>query len=99
MRKRNAFTLVEMLIVLVIISALLLLILPNVMQHTQTAQAKGCEAQRNMVENQMMAYQMDVGKVPTVVQLINRGYLKKGQDQCADKRKIVIAKDGTVTIK
>jgi len=34
-RKKNGFTLIEMLIVLIIISALLLLILPNVMQHTE----------------------------------------------------------------
>ena len=98
-RKKNGFTLIEMLIVLIIISALLLLILPNVMQHTESAQGKGREAQRQMIENQVMAYQMDDGNVPTMEQLIARGYLKVGQNQCADQREIIISTNGNVSIK
>lgn len=42
---------------------------------------------------------MDDGNVPTMEQLIARGYLKVGQNQCADQREIIISTNGNVSIK
>ena len=43
--KTKAFTLIEMLLVLLIISLLLILIIPNVAKQTAHIQSTGCDAQ------------------------------------------------------
>ena len=52
---------------------------------------KGCEALLEIVNSQIMLYEIDQLETPTSVQeLIDFGYLKKGQDTCPDHSKVVI---------
>ncbi|MEH6949160.1 competence type IV pilus major pilin ComGC, partial [Bacillus sp. JJ634] len=44
LRNEKGFTLIEMLIVLLIISVLLIITIPNITKHQSTVQTKGCEA-------------------------------------------------------
>lgn len=44
LRRDDGFTLVEMLIVLLIISVLILITIPNITKHFKTIDNKGCEA-------------------------------------------------------
>ncbi|ALC81609.1 MULTISPECIES: competence type IV pilus major pilin ComGC [Bacillus] len=75
----KGFTLIEMLIVLLIISILLLITIPNVTKHNQSIQTKGCEGLVNMVQAQVTAFQMDHdGKIPTIVELQQDQYVKEG---------------------
>lgn len=52
----KGFTLIEMLIVLLIISILLLVTIPNVTKHNQSIQTKGCEGLVNMVNSKNRSF-------------------------------------------
>ncbi len=49
MNNEKGFTLIEMLIVLLVISVLLLITIPNVAKHNTNIQSKGCEGLVNIV--------------------------------------------------
>lgn len=82
MKNQKGFTLIEMLIVLMIISILLILIVPNLADKNEDVQDKGCEALLQMAESQMQAYFIDNGTYPaSIAVLIEEEYLK--ESECA----------------
>ncbi|BAK29225.1 exogenous DNA-binding protein ComGC [Streptococcus pasteurianus ATCC 43144] len=68
LRKKSvaAFTLVEMLIVLLIISVLMLLFVPNLSKQKDVVREKGDAAVVKVVESQMDLYELKTGDKPTV---------------------------------
>lgn len=91
MEKKNGFTILEMMIVMLIVALLLLITLPNIQQKEKIIRNKGCEALLEIVNSQIMLYEIDQLETPTSVQeLIDFAYLKKGQDTCPDHSKVVI---------
>ncbi len=91
MKHQNAFTILEMMIVMLVVALLLLVTLPNIQQKEKIIRAKGCSALLDVVNSQILLYEIDELETPTNVnQLIQKGYLKKGQDVCPDGRKVVI---------
>lgn len=97
--KEDGFTLIEMLIVLLIISVLILVTIPNVGKHFKTIDDKGCEAYLNMVQGQVQAYRVSEMKFPTVSDLVTKGYLKTEDSKCPNGQEIVISLDGQVKVK
>ncbi|HEL9634053.1 TPA: prepilin-type N-terminal cleavage/methylation domain-containing protein [Streptococcus suis] len=77
--KKKAFTLVEMLVVLGIISLLLLLFVPNLSQQKDAVQEKGNAAVVKVVESQMELYELEHDKEATVVDLQAAGYITEKQ--------------------
>ncbi|MGG2064424.1 MULTISPECIES: competence type IV pilus major pilin ComGC [unclassified Bacillus (in: firmicutes)] len=75
MKNEKGFTLLEMLLVMLVISVLLLLIIPNVVKQRSSVQGKGCDAFVKSVEAQVQAYQLEYNKVPTVDELYNGKYI------------------------
>ena len=74
--KTKAFTLIEMLLVLLIISLLLILIIPNVAKQTAHIQSTGCDAQVKMINSQIEAYTLKHNRNPNTIQdLITEGYI------------------------
>ncbi|MRG86576.1 competence type IV pilus major pilin ComGC [Salinibacillus xinjiangensis] len=65
MKNEKGFTLIEMLVVLMIISILLLITIPNVTKHNELIDTKGCEAYKEMVESQIQVYKIENGVNPT----------------------------------
>lgn len=97
-KKQAGFTLIEMMIVLLVISVLLIITIPNVTKNNSTINEKGCEAFVRMVEGQVQAFQLEFpDETPTVENLFNKGYLKSAETKCPDGKLIVIKADGTVT--
>lgn len=89
--KRNAFTILEMMVVLLIVAILLFITLPNIQQKEKIIRNKGCQALIEIVNSQILLYEIDEEKTPdTVQELIDQGYLKQGQDVCANGQEIVI---------
>ena len=68
-KNEKAFTLIEMMIVLLIISVLILIAIPNVTKHSKSIDEKGCNAYVAMVQGQVEAYKMDEKKIPTISEL------------------------------
>ncbi|HEL2000393.1 TPA: competence type IV pilus major pilin ComGC [Streptococcus suis] len=77
--KVKAFTLVEMLVVLGIISLLLLLFVPNLSQQKDAIQEKGNAAVVKVVESQMELYELEHDEKATVADLQAKGYITDKQ--------------------
>ncbi|MGM9945179.1 MAG: competence type IV pilus major pilin ComGC [Lysinibacillus sp.] len=96
MLNNKGFTLIEMLIVLLIISILILVTIPNVTKHFATIDEKGCDAYVAMVQGQVEAYKIDKMKFPNVSDLIEEGYISTEEAKCPSGEAIIIKEDGLV---
>lgn len=97
LKNQSGFTLIEMMIVLMVISILLLITIPNVTKNNSSINEKGCEAYQKMVQGQVQAYQMDNNnETPSVEQLVQGDYIH--DSKCPSGKNIIISADGTVTI-
>lgn len=80
-----------MMIVMMVVALLLLITLPNIQQKEKIIRAKGCKALVEIVNSQILLYEIDEEKTPTdISELISKGYLKEGQDRCPDGSSVVI---------
>ncbi|MFC0561654.1 competence type IV pilus major pilin ComGC [Halalkalibacter alkalisediminis] len=78
LKKEDGFTLVEMLIVLMIISVLLLIIVPNMSKNTDVANGKGCEATVKLLQAQVHAFKLETGNLPLTLEALEAGnYVEK----------------------
>ncbi|WP_369902629.1 competence type IV pilus major pilin ComGC [Bacillus manliponensis] len=91
MKNEKGFTLLEMLLVMLVISVLLLLIIPNVIKQKDSVQGKGCDAFVKSVETQVETYRLEHDTIPTVQELHEKKYITK--DVCPDGRAISIHPD------
>ncbi|OJG92788.1 prepilin-type N-terminal cleavage/methylation domain-containing protein [Enterococcus silesiacus] len=73
------FTLLEMLVVLLIISVLILLFVPNLSKHKESVDKKGSEAIVKIVETQIDLYQIEKNQTPSVEQLLKEQYITQEQ--------------------
>lgn len=96
-RREEGFTLVEMLIVLLIISVLILITIPNITKHFKTIDAKGCDAYVKMIDSQIEAYRVEMPRDNNVTlkDLTDNGYLTSDDLvgdalQCPDGRAVTI---------
>ena len=96
MLNNKGFTLIEMLIVLLIISILILVTIPNVTKHFATIDEKGCDAYVAMVQGQVEAYKIEKMKFPNVSELIEEGYITTEEAKCPSGEAIIIKEDGLV---
>ena len=98
MNNEKGFTLIEMMIVLLVISVLLIITVPNIVEHNSSINDKGCNAYMKMVEAQIQAYEMEEGVLPSdVSDLIGEGYLAEGQEKCPHGKTVKIGSKGEVT--
>lgn len=96
MKNQKGFTLIEMMIVLLVISVLLIITVPNISKHSSNINTKGCSAYAKMVEAQVQAYKIENNVVPTFAELADKGYLKNGEGKCPDGTQLVINSKGDV---
>ncbi|MCM3571859.1 prepilin-type N-terminal cleavage/methylation domain-containing protein [Mesobacillus subterraneus] len=100
MKNQKGFTLIEMMIVLLVISVLLIITVPNIARHSSNINAKGCEGYMKMVEAQVQAYKIDNNnyKTPSFSELVLGGYLKSAEPECPDGTLIDITDEGVVKV-
>ena len=95
---KNGFTILEMIIVLTIVALLFLLTIPNIQQKKDVIENKGCEALVEVVNAQILLYEIDHLESPeNIEQLISGGYIKATQKQCPNGKEISI-ENGEATI-
>lgn len=75
----SAFTLLEMAIVLVIISVLLLIIVPNISRHTDSANETGDQALVQTIETQKALYALENDGPASPEALQKAGYISQDQ--------------------
>ena len=75
----RAFTLIEMMIVLLIISTLLLIAVPNMTKSNSVATSKGCDATVDLLQTQVGAYAIEnEGNYPTDLDTLEtEGYVSR----------------------
>jgi len=88
LKNEKAFTLIEMLIVLAIISVLIILIVPNLSAKSNEVNETGCEALKKVVQAQVDAYYLDEGNYPLKLGDLVEDYLTSEQLICPNKNKI-----------
>jgi competence protein ComGC len=87
--KKNGFTLIEMLVVMLVISILLLITVPNLLKNNGAINDKGCEAYIKTVQAQVEVYKIEnENEIPTIDQLKTGGYIK--EDTCPNGNGIEI---------
>ena len=93
----SGFSLIEMMIVLLIISVLILVAIPNVTKHSKSIDDKGCSAYISMVQGQVEAYKMENHKYPNGLDdLVNKDYFPD-TPKCPDGSEISINAVGKVS--
>ncbi|MGH2318133.1 competence type IV pilus major pilin ComGC [Planococcus sp. SE5232] len=97
LKNQKGFTLIEMLIVMLIITVLIAIAIPNVTKQSSAVDEKGCKAFVQMVQGQVESYRMDLKVVPTLTDLVSEGYLKTGETDCPNGDVVNISVDGVVT--
>jgi competence protein ComGC len=97
-QNEKAFTLIEMMIVLLVISVLLIIAVPNISKHNSNIKEKGCEAFIKMVEAQVQSFEMDKNRLPTgLAELQSEGFLQENQSTCPNGDIVTISSTGAVT--
>src|SRR5699024_11473826 len=83
LKNEKGFTLIEMLVVLLIITVLILLIVPNLESKTGDMHDDGCDALFVTVQAQADMYELDKGsKVDSIGTLVSYGYINAEQQTC-----------------
>ena len=91
----KGFTLIEMLIVLMIISVLIILVVPNLSGKSQSVHDTGCDALVKVVQAQTDLYFLDEGEYPSSVSALTPNYISEEQTECPNGDTITIS-DGVV---
>ena len=79
---KKGFTLIEMIFCISVILVILLLVIPNV---TSLVKEKSCDAQIEVVNSQIILYEIEHGELPTSMSQLTSGshpYLKEKQAVC-----------------
>lgn len=85
MKKNDGFTLIEMIFCLSVILVILLLVIPNVTNKSKIVKEKSCDAQVEVVNSQIVLYEIEHGELPTSISQLTSGsnpYLKEKQAVC-----------------
>lgn len=98
LKNNKGFTLIEMLIVLMIISVLIILFVPNLSDRSGNVHDKGCEALVSVVQAQVELYQLEEESTPSSIQDLTReGYITEDQRECSNGGALSI-ENGIVTV-
>ncbi|RHS09571.1 prepilin-type N-terminal cleavage/methylation domain-containing protein [Coprobacillus sp. AF13-15] len=82
---KKGFTLIEMIFCISVILVILLLVIPNVTSKNRLVKEKSCVAQIEVVNSQIILYEIEHGELPTSMSQLTSGshpYLKEKQAVC-----------------
>ena len=90
----RGFTLIEMLIVLLIISVLIILIVPNLGDRSSEVHSKGWTALVSIVQGQVDVYYMENNSYPNTLSALVPDYLNEDQLTCPNEEALNYSVDG-----
>ena len=82
---KKGFTLIEMIFCISVILVILLLVIPEVTSKNRIVKEKSCDAQIEVVNSQIVLYEIEHGELPTSMSQLTSGnhpYLKEKQAVC-----------------
>ncbi len=89
----KGFTMIEIIFCISVILIILLLVIPNVTNKNNIVKEKSCLAQVEVVNAQIILYQIETGILPTSISDLTSGthpYLKENQATCPSGSAIYI---------
>ena len=90
--KKNGFTLLEMVVVVMIIAVLFLLTIPNISKVIDAVDNNACDALTRVVDSVIVQYKLSYGQYPASVNdLVSAGLLSSEQTSCSNGKNIYIA--------
>ncbi|MFC5463149.1 competence type IV pilus major pilin ComGC [Lederbergia graminis] len=95
---QRGFTLMEMMIVLLAISVILLVALPNISKQSNSVNNKGCEALVHMLQSQVQLFHMDKYRYPESLEELEDFMEKEVGGECPNGAELELM-DGVVSIK
>ena len=88
---KKGFTVLEMILVLTVISLVILVTIPNITQKKQVINQVGCQALVELINGQILLYDLENGEKPgDVSDLVAGGYITESQCFCPDGTRISI---------
>ena len=91
-KKYQGFTLLEMIVVVLIISILFLLTIPNVSKVMESVENVGCDALTKVVDAAIIEFKLDYDEYPSSINdLISGGYITSEQATCSNGKAITIS--------
>lgn len=89
LKNEEAFTLVEMLIVLLVISVLMILIVPTLSSSSEDINDKGCSALVQVVQTQIELYYLEERHHPASLdELVQKSYITENQTSCSSQQSL-----------
>lgn len=86
---KKGFTLLEMVVVMIIISILFLLTIPNVSRVINSVDDRACLALTKVVDAAIAQYKLDWGQMPnSITDLVSGGYLEEDQTTCSNGKSL-----------
>jgi competence protein ComGC len=88
---KNGFTLIEMLIVMMAVTLLIMITIPNVTKTVSIIENTGCKSQLSLVDSAILQYKLEHERYPvTMEDLIEGGLIKEEHRICQNGKEIVI---------
>lgn len=97
LRNKRAFTLIEMLIVLIIVALLMAIIIPNVAGQRNRIENQAKENIAEIIETQVNTYKLVEKDEPTLSSLVKEGYITQKQSDEAE-RLLNLEESATITL-
>lgn len=94
MKNKKGFTLIEMIFCISVVLVILLLVIPNVTSKNRVVKEKSCDAQVEVVNAQIVLYEIEKGELPTSISDLTSGthpYLTEKQATCPSGLSIYIS--------
>ena len=88
---KKGFTLLEMVVVVIIVSILFLLTVPNVSKVIDSVDNRACLAMTKVVDSAIAQFKLDYGSMPnSITDLVSGGYLDENQTYCSNGQELEI---------
>lgn len=88
---KKAFTLLEMIVVVMIVSILFLLTIPNINKLMTSIDNKACDALTKVIDTAIIQFKLDFDQNPNSLQdLLNGGYISDKQTTCSNGKPLRI---------
>ena len=88
---KKGFTLLEMVVVVIVISILFLLTVPNVSKVIGSIDNKACKAMTKVIDSAIAQFKLDYGTMPnSITDLVSAGYLTPEQTSCSSGEALII---------